>query len=325
MATQGIKLGKDGREALDTNLSLLAQEIDDLVSGVGLADNSITNAKLRDSAGTSVIGRSAGSTGDPADIVATADGQILTRAAGVLVFASPSTPLGWDPDIEPATGLDTARSDNFNGGQQISWTAFNSGPTSTVHDRDGREYHQTGEASNIRGHYAPGGANSADFSIFTRLHAMTGANYSTAGLVLLGNGSWAAPTQLVWVGHTFDSANGFGTLYMQTFSSYTAFSSHQGFINLGPAIIYSMRVYLWVKYVAATKVVTCYGSASGDFRTWALIGTQTLTNHPEFGTFVNANTGVGAGVYATFKDVRCFTSGVNSASADQYANGEMGG
>lgn len=48
--------------------------------------NSITNAMLRDSVATSVIGRSAGTAGDPADIQATADGQVLTRAGGVLVW-----------------------------------------------------------------------------------------------------------------------------------------------------------------------------------------------------------------------------------------------
>jgi microcystin-dependent protein len=53
-----------------------------------LADNSVTDAKLRDSVGTSVIGRSANSTGDPADIVASADGQYLRRSGGTLAFGS---------------------------------------------------------------------------------------------------------------------------------------------------------------------------------------------------------------------------------------------
>lgn len=53
-----------------------------------VADNAITNAKLRDSVGVSVIGRSVNSTGDPADIAATLDGQVLRRAAGVLGFGA---------------------------------------------------------------------------------------------------------------------------------------------------------------------------------------------------------------------------------------------
>ena len=42
-----------------------------------VVDNSITNLKLRDSQGVSVIGRSASSFGDPADIVAATNGQVL--------------------------------------------------------------------------------------------------------------------------------------------------------------------------------------------------------------------------------------------------------
>ncbi len=57
-------------------------------SSAVIANNSITNAKLRDSVGVSVIGRSANSTGDPADITATADGQFLQRLAGVLSWAA---------------------------------------------------------------------------------------------------------------------------------------------------------------------------------------------------------------------------------------------
>jgi hypothetical protein len=50
------------------------------------ADNSITNAKLRDSAALSVIGRTSNSIGDPADMAASADGQILRRSGTALGF-----------------------------------------------------------------------------------------------------------------------------------------------------------------------------------------------------------------------------------------------
>jgi hypothetical protein len=51
-----------------------------------LDDNEVSDAKLRDSAATSVIGRSQNSAGDPADIAATSDGQVLRRAGGTLGF-----------------------------------------------------------------------------------------------------------------------------------------------------------------------------------------------------------------------------------------------
>lgn len=54
----------------------------------GIADDAVTDAKLRESAGVSVIGRAANSTGNPADIVASADGQVLRRAAGAVAFGA---------------------------------------------------------------------------------------------------------------------------------------------------------------------------------------------------------------------------------------------
>ncbi len=52
-------------------------------------NNTITDAKLRDSAALTVIGRAANSTGDPADIAASADGQVLQRRASALIWAVP--------------------------------------------------------------------------------------------------------------------------------------------------------------------------------------------------------------------------------------------
>ena len=51
-----------------------------------LDNAAVTDAKLRDSLAQSVIGRSAGTNGVPADIQASADGRYLARAGGVLVF-----------------------------------------------------------------------------------------------------------------------------------------------------------------------------------------------------------------------------------------------
>jgi hypothetical protein len=53
-----------------------------------IAAQTITDAMLRNSAGVSVIGRAAGAAGVPADIVASADGDVLRRAGGVLGFGT---------------------------------------------------------------------------------------------------------------------------------------------------------------------------------------------------------------------------------------------
>lgn len=56
-----------------------------------IASNAVTDAKLRDSAALSVIGRSANSTGDPADIAASADGNVLRRSGTTLGFGTVAT------------------------------------------------------------------------------------------------------------------------------------------------------------------------------------------------------------------------------------------
>ena len=58
------------------------------IGGSNIPNNAITDSHLRDSAGVSVIGRSANSTGDPADIVASANDQFLVRRSNVLGFGT---------------------------------------------------------------------------------------------------------------------------------------------------------------------------------------------------------------------------------------------
>lgn len=55
---------------------------------LSLNDDGVTDAKLRDSAALSVIGRSANSTGNPADIAAASDGDVLRRSGTSLGFGA---------------------------------------------------------------------------------------------------------------------------------------------------------------------------------------------------------------------------------------------
>ena len=57
----------------------------------GISDNSITNSLLRDSAALSVIGRSANSSGDPADVAGTTDQVLRVSAGDVLGFGTVAT------------------------------------------------------------------------------------------------------------------------------------------------------------------------------------------------------------------------------------------
>jgi Collagen triple helix repeat (20 copies) len=62
-----------------------------LITSFNITADNITNVALRNSVGTSVIGRSASTTGDPADVQATADGQVLRRAGTTLGFGTIGT------------------------------------------------------------------------------------------------------------------------------------------------------------------------------------------------------------------------------------------
>lgn len=57
----------------------------------GLTDNAVTNAKIRDSAALSVIGRSVSTAGDPADIAAGTDGNVLRRSGAAIGFGTVAT------------------------------------------------------------------------------------------------------------------------------------------------------------------------------------------------------------------------------------------
>lgn len=83
---------------LGTGLSMTGTTLN--ASTTGVTNNSITNAMLRQSVALSVIGRSANSTGNVADITASTDGHVLRRSGSTLGFGTiPSTSV---------TGLGTA-------------------------------------------------------------------------------------------------------------------------------------------------------------------------------------------------------------------------
>lgn len=74
------------------NLNVTTAKIADLNVTTGKIDNNaVDNTKLRDSEGLSVIGRTGSTTGDPADIVAGSDGQVLRRAGTSVGFGTVGT------------------------------------------------------------------------------------------------------------------------------------------------------------------------------------------------------------------------------------------
>jgi hypothetical protein len=88
----GVQNGGTGADLSATGPGLLQQATLGAavtVSTAGttlIADGAVTNAKLRDSSALSLVGRSANSSGDPADIAATAKGQSLKNVNNALTW-----------------------------------------------------------------------------------------------------------------------------------------------------------------------------------------------------------------------------------------------
>jgi hypothetical protein len=101
---------------------------DDSTGADQIQDDSVTNPKLRNSAGTSVIGRASGTTGDPADIVASSNGEYLRRSGGVLGFGGiadadlPAT-IARDTEVTTAITNHKAESDPHPGYSTAAETA----------------------------------------------------------------------------------------------------------------------------------------------------------------------------------------------------------
>jgi hypothetical protein len=132
-------------EQIALNTITSAKILNGTIEGVKIAPNTIANDRLRLSAGLSVIGRSANSQGDPADIVGTAN-QILrvsstnTLGFGSVNLSSSSAVNGVLPIANGGTGASNASDARTNlgalaisGGTMTGFLTLHSNPNSSLH------------------------------------------------------------------------------------------------------------------------------------------------------------------------------------------------
>lgn len=98
---QSIRVDGSSKENFQRDVQrqfdLLTGKINEIIGNLAgisvsatIANDAVTDAKLRNSAALSVVGRAANSIGDPADIAASADETLLTRRGSALAFVGAS-------------------------------------------------------------------------------------------------------------------------------------------------------------------------------------------------------------------------------------------
>lgn len=90
---EGLFLRGDGAWSAAGNSPADDVTIEDTGSILRVKDNGISDARLRDSAGVSIIGRAANSAGDPADIIASVNDRLLGRQTDALGFFQVATAM----------------------------------------------------------------------------------------------------------------------------------------------------------------------------------------------------------------------------------------
>jgi fibronectin-binding autotransporter adhesin len=223
--------------------------------------NAVTNAKFRQSVGTSLVGRSAGTTGDVADIVASADNQVLFRSSGALTFGTLPNAALTNSSLSFATGTS---------GSDVNWTAspVSLGGTATLNIPD------TG--TGVRGLVSTGSQTFAGAKTFSDMTTLNGLTF------LNGNGVGMA----TWVGST--NLTGTSALSAPAAHTLTANGNFVG-VALTPGAFteagsgtHNLVSLLGLKAPTITQGAASTSNAATLYIEGSATGTATLTNNYAF-------------------------------------------
>lgn len=185
------------------------------VAGSEIATNTVTDTNLRQGAAASVVGRSAATVGNVADIASSADGQVLRRTGGALAFGTPAateisnTPSGTiaattvqaaiDEAVSEAQPIDsdlTALAGNASAGLWAS-TAVGSGAARTL----------TAPAAGLTITNPAGTAGNPTFALANDLGALEGLGATGFGVRTAAD-TWAQRTITVGTGVAVTNGDG---------------------------------------------------------------------------------------------------------------------
>lgn len=170
------------------------------VATAGIADNAVTPAKMNDGTAVSVLGRSANSSGDRADIAASANGQILCRTSDAITFSTLQLPLIdpntlspyllYDADVDDATYNDGdavgSMTDQSGNGRHATQSTATKKPTFKTNILNGRAVYRFdgGDCAQVT-------ATIGLFTVAVVLRGQTGSGliYEHSANASTGNGS----------------------------------------------------------------------------------------------------------------------------------------
>ncbi len=260
-----------------------------------IANNAVSNAKLRDSAALSVIGRSANSSGDPADIAATpASGAVLRESGSVVGFGTIVAAGIASDAVTTAKILDAnvtkAKIENSAGLSVIGRGTNSTGVTADITGVDGQLLRVAGTA------LAFGQALTAGIAD----NAITLAKLATqAALSVLANATngTAVPTAVAAAtdGHIFrrsGTALAFGKI-LTNFITGTATNDSATAGDIGELISSSVVRSAPVALVSATaKTVTSIALTAGDWDLSGCVGYTPATTRADIDACYSTTTNV---------------------------------
>lgn len=195
VALTGGKFWLGDASDLAVEVAMAGDATMDNTGALSIGTNKVTNTHLRQSAGLSVIGRSANSTGNVADIVAATDNFVLRRSGtsigfGAVNLASSNAVTGILPIANIATGTPTGSKFVRDDGTLQVPTATEVDTLATVTGR--------GASASVASTFSGGlSATGGGTGLAVTNNATVGGTSALTGNVTIGNHVQAAATQLI--------------------------------------------------------------------------------------------------------------------------------
>lgn len=232
-----------------------------------IANDAVSNAKLRNSAALSVIGRSANSSGDPSDIAGATVGHVLQVATGpVLSFGnnkfSGPTGLKYDPDRSPSSG--SYLEEFMDGAETLTWRWGNQGTSTLSLELDRAILLPQTATTTLRARWTtpPSGVNWVITTKFSQT-LLSGTALAGGGPMILETGTEATPTSISGIFVQYKNSVPWTSARGITKTSYTSATSNLGTLIDANNNSLATNVYTQIRYVTSTKTLTYYISYNG--------------------------------------------------------------